>query len=79
MTELDYETLDTPARQERIKALKASAPEEAIFEGFGGSAIAFETLVWYYKGKEFRIPVFPEIFDPHDVAYEYGCISRADW
>lgn len=71
ITAKQYHDLDTPERQARIAAIKAEAPEDSHFEGFGGSTIALETLVfnvsrrapalhsWLPYSFEVRIPVFP--------------------
>lgn len=59
--------------------IKSSAPEGAVFLGYGGSSVAYETLVFSYQGIEVRFPRLPMMFSPDEVENLYGCFSGEDW
>lgn len=59
----------------------STAPEGAVFLGFGGTAEEYETFVFFYKGDEYRFPSHPEawIGPFKSVGYHYGVPDVDDW
>lgn len=58
--------------------LTSTANHTAIFQGYGGMAVEYETACYAYRGEQIRIPLHPEIFPPEEVAVEYGVFSEAE-
>jgi len=68
-------------RDRRINHILNSAPPGAHFQGFGGSSIRQETLVFSYKGDEYRLPVYPKAWKggPTEIGDCYGCFGLFSW
>ncbi len=69
-------------REARIEHIKRNAHDSWSFEGFGGSSVRHETLVFFDPcdrgegGGEVRIPVYPSAWNGiEDVEREYGCTA----
>jgi len=70
------ETCYPEDRDERIAHIRANAPRDWQFAGFGGSSAEFETLVFNDStGAEWRIPVDPDAWNMagREIQLEYGC------
>ena len=80
-------------RTEMIERHKQEAPEDSYFQGFGGSSVAFETMVFSVSRDApaigIRMPYSFEVRIPlklrawvgglEAIEQEYGCIAIRDW